>query len=99
MLLGRSAGRELALVQAGEIGGRQIEIPLIIGGQEVRTGKIGKCVVPHNHKKVLATYHQAGADEVQQAVDASQLAWRDWSEMNWEDRAAIFLKAAEGLSN
>ncbi|MEW5764121.1 MAG: L-glutamate gamma-semialdehyde dehydrogenase [Acidobacteriota bacterium] len=76
----------------------EIEIPLLIGGKEVRTGNTAKAVCPHDHRHVLATYHQAGAKEVEQAIAASQQAWRDWSEMPWEHRAAIFLKAAELLA-
>jgi 1-pyrroline-5-carboxylate dehydrogenase len=76
----------------------QIEIPLIIGGKEVRSGNTAKAVCPHDHQHVLATYHQAGEKEVQMAIEASQKAWADWSEMPWEHRAAIFLKAAEILA-
>lgn len=76
----------------------EIEIPLLIGGKEVRTGKTAKAVCPFDHSHVLATYHQAGAGEVQQAIDASQKAWREWSELAWEDRAAVFLKAADLLA-
>ncbi len=76
----------------------EIEIPLIIGGKEVRTGKTAKAVCPHDHRHVLATYHKAGEAEVKMAVEASQLAWREWSEMAWEDRAACMLKAAELLA-
>ncbi len=80
------------------VGSKQIEIPLIIGGQEVRTGKIGKCVVPHNHKKVLATYHQAGPAEVKQAIQAAQKAKAEWAAMPWQQRAAVLLKASELLA-
>ena len=73
----------------------EIEIPLIIGGKEVRTASTAKAVCPHDHGHALATYHQAGEKEVQMAIEASQEAWREWSEMPWEHRAAIFLKAAE----
>jgi 1-pyrroline-5-carboxylate dehydrogenase len=76
----------------------QIEIPLIIGGEEVRTGSTVTAVCPHDHGHVLATVHQAGADEVAAAVEASQRAWRAWSEMDWVDRASVFLKAAELLA-
>ncbi len=76
----------------------EIEIPLIIGGKEVRTGKMAKAVCPHDHKHVLATYHQAGEKEVGMAIEASRKAWAEWSEMPWEHRAAIFLKAAELLA-
>jgi 1-pyrroline-5-carboxylate dehydrogenase len=76
----------------------EIEIPLIIGGEEVRTGSTAKAVCPHDHQHVLATYHQAGEQEIQRAIEASQRAWRDWSEMDWEARAAVILKAAELLA-
>ena len=76
----------------------EIEIPLIIGGEEVRTGDTKKAVCPFDHQHVLATYHQAGEKEVQKAVEVSQDAWKSWSEMPWEDRASIFLKAAELLA-
>ena len=76
----------------------EIDIPLIIGGREVRTGNTAKAICPHDHQHVLATYHQAGAAEVDQAVKASGEAWKEWSEMPWEDRAAVFLKAAELLA-
>ncbi len=76
----------------------KIEIPLVIGGKEVRTGNTAEAVCPHDHRHVLAVYHQAGPQEVEQAIAASQEAWREWSEMPWEHRAAIFLKAAEILA-
>ncbi len=76
----------------------EIEIPLIIGGKEVRTGNTAKAVCPHDHKHALATYHQAGQKEVEMAIQASQKAWTEWSEMPWEHRAAIFMKAAELLA-
>jgi len=77
---------------------REIEIPLIIGGEEVRTGDTAPCVCPHDHGHVLGTYHKAGAKEVAQAIEASQKAWASWSEMDWEARAAVFLKAADLLA-
>ncbi len=80
-----------------EMLGEEIEIPLIIGGKEVRTGNTGKSVCPHDHQHVLATYHKAGEAEVQAAIDAAAEAWKDWSEMPWEHRAAVMLKAAELL--
>jgi 1-pyrroline-5-carboxylate dehydrogenase len=76
----------------------EIEIPLIIGGEEVRTGNTAKAVCPHDHGHVLGVYHKAGEAEVQQAVDAAAEAWKDWSEMPWEHRAAVMLKAAELLA-
>jgi 1-pyrroline-5-carboxylate dehydrogenase len=76
----------------------KIEIPLLIGGEEVHTGRLGHAICPHDHAHVLADYHMAGADEVAQAVEASQRAWKTWSEMPWEARAGVFLKAADLLA-
>ena len=76
----------------------QIEIPLIIGGREVRTGNLGECRMPHDHGHLLATYHKAGEAEVQMAIEAALEAHRTWSEMPWEHRARIFLKAADLLA-
>ena len=73
----------------------EIEIPLVIGGKEVRTGDTQKAVCPHDHNHVLGVYHKAGEAEIQQAVEASQKAWREWSEVRWEERAAVMLKAAD----
>ncbi len=76
----------------------EIEIPLIIGGKEIRTGKMGKCVLPHNHQKVIGHYHMAGEKEVQMAIDAAREAYKTWSKMPWQDRLSIFMKAAELLA-
>ena len=76
----------------------EIEIPLIIGGKEVRTGNTGKVVMPHDHQHVLATYHKAGPAEVRMAIDAAMAAHKQWSETDWTVRAAILLKAAELIS-
>ena len=76
----------------------EIEIPLIIGGKEIKTGKLGKCILPHDHRRVIGTYHQAGEKEVQMAVDAALKAHGDWAALPWEDRAAVFLRAADLLA-
>jgi 1-pyrroline-5-carboxylate dehydrogenase len=76
----------------------QIEIPLIIGGKEIRTGNMGECRMPHDHGHLLATYHKAGEAEVQLAIDAALAAYKTWSEMPWQHRARIFLKAADLLA-
>jgi len=81
-----------------QIAGQRIEIPLVIGGQEVRTGDTGRAVMPHDHAHVLATYHKASPDQVQRAIEAAKESWPEWSRMPWEDRAAIFLKAADILT-
>jgi 1-pyrroline-5-carboxylate dehydrogenase len=76
----------------------EIEIPLLIGGQEVRTGELADCRCPHDHHHLLGRYHKAGPDEINRAVEAAGKAWKDWSEMDWVSRASIFLRAAELLS-
>ncbi|MCD6234740.1 MAG: L-glutamate gamma-semialdehyde dehydrogenase [Candidatus Marinimicrobia bacterium] len=75
-----------------------VEIPLIIGGKEVRTGNLGKCHIPHDHHHDLGVFHQAGEKEIGMAVKAAAEAWKTWSEMPWEDRAAIFKRMAVLLS-
>jgi 1-pyrroline-5-carboxylate dehydrogenase len=75
-----------------------IEIPLIIGGEEVRTGRTHDFICPHDHQKVLATWHAAGPEELERALESSREAWQTWSRMPWEDRAAVFLKAADLLA-
>jgi 1-pyrroline-5-carboxylate dehydrogenase len=78
--------------------GERIEIPVIIGGREIRTGDTEEACMPHNHSHVLATWHKAGAQEVRMAIDTAMEAQRDWANWRWEDRAAIFLRAAELLA-
>jgi 1-pyrroline-5-carboxylate dehydrogenase len=90
---------KVALKQAlVEMSAAPLEIPLIIGGREIKTGNLGKVVMPHDHKHVLATYHKAGSAEVQQAIDAALAAQPMWQSFRWEERCAIFLKAAELLA-
>jgi 1-pyrroline-5-carboxylate dehydrogenase len=84
--------------QLAKMLGQEIEIPLIIGGKEVRTGDLGDCRCPHDHRHLLGRYHKAKAAEVEMAAAAAKTAWRDWSEMDWVSRAAIFLRAAELLA-
>ena len=72
-----------------------VDLPMIIGGQEVRTGKLNDIRPPHDHAHLLGHYHQGDATHVQMAIDAALKAKTAWEKMNWESRAAIFLKAAE----
>src|SRR5262245_36021924 len=76
----------------------KIDIPLLIGGKEVRTGDTDTQVMPHRHKHVLATWHKAGRKEVEMAVQAAREAHREWSSWKFEDRAAVFLRAADLLT-
>jgi 1-pyrroline-5-carboxylate dehydrogenase len=75
-----------------------LDIPIIIGGEEIRTGNTAKVVMPHNHKKIMATYHKAGKAEVRKAIDTAVAAQATWKSMRWEERCAIFLKAADLLA-
>jgi 1-pyrroline-5-carboxylate dehydrogenase len=76
----------------------EIEIPLVIGGREVRTGHLGELRCPHDHHHLLGRFHQAGPAEVKAAAAAAKEAWHDWSETPWEARAAVLLKAADLLA-
>ncbi len=93
-----SKEREEIKAELKRISNEQIEIPLIIGGKEIRTGKMGKVVMPHNHSKVLATYHQATEKEVQMAIDEAMKAKAQWDSISWLERSSIMLRAAELLS-
>jgi len=81
-----------------EMASHQVDIPIVIGGKEIRTGNLGKVVMPHNHGHVLGTYHKAGPEEVQLAIDTAVAAQAEWEKFRWEERASIFLKAAELLA-
>ena len=76
----------------------RLDIPLIIGGEEIRTGNVKQAVMPHDKDHVLADVHQGGPKEVEAAVKASAAAWEDWHRVPWEERAAVFLRAAELLA-
>lgn len=73
----------------------EMEIPLIIGGHAVKTGNLGHCIIPHAHGHQLAVFHQAGENEVAMAIKACAAASAEWVSMDWEDRLAIFIKAAD----
>ena len=90
--------RDLLKAAIADIAAKKVEIPLIIGGKEVRTGKTGKVIMPHDHQHVLGEYHIAGEKEINMAIEAAMAAKADWAALRWEERAAIFLKAAELLA-
>jgi 1-pyrroline-5-carboxylate dehydrogenase len=78
--------------------GERIDIPLVIGGREVRTGKTGTAIMPHDHRHVLADWHKASTTDVEAAIAAARAARADWGNWAWEDRAAVFLRAGELLA-
>ena len=75
-----------------------IEIPLIIGGKEIKTGDLGECVEPHDHKNVIAKFHKAGKEHVDMAIEAAKKKKKKWANLSWQMRASIFYKAAELIS-
>ncbi len=75
-----------------------IEIPVIVGGKEIRTGKLIDVVSPHDHHRVLARAHLADAATIALSLESGRTAWREWSAMSFADRSAVFLKAADLLA-
>src|SRR5690606_19011127 len=75
--------------------GETLEIPCIIGGQRVTTGRLEPIVMPHDHGHVLGRFHAAGPAELARAVEAARAASAEWQSMRWEARAAVLLRAAE----
>jgi 1-pyrroline-5-carboxylate dehydrogenase len=78
--------------------GERPDIPVVIGGKEIRTGAPGKAVSPHKHAHITATYHKATPEDVRAAIASGKKAWKEWSEWTWEERSAVFLKAADLLA-
>ena len=76
----------------------KLEVPLIIGGKEVRTGKLLDAKSPHRHQQVIAQIHEAGMGEVEKAISAAMAAKAGWAATPLHERAAIFLRAAELLA-
>src|SRR5882672_266140 len=93
-----SAERAALKERLRSMSAERVDIPLIIGGKEVHSGELAQTVMPHNHRHVLAQWHRAGAANIDEAILAAQEAARDWANWAWEDRAAVFLKAAELLA-
>src|SRR2546421_10098326 len=90
-----TAERQALKQKIAAMSAEKIEIPLIIGGKEVRTGDTATQEMPHRHGHVLATWHKAGAREVEQAIKGSNEARREWGSWTFEDRGSVFLPAGE----
>ncbi len=93
-----SLERSILQAKLAELKATQLDIPLIIGGKEIRTGDTREMRSPHKHSQLLGVYHQAGEAEVAQAVAAAAEAKASWAALPWDQRAAVFLKAADLLS-
>jgi 1-pyrroline-5-carboxylate dehydrogenase len=81
-----------------QMAGETVDIPIIIGGKEIRTGTTEKVVMPHKHGHVLGNFHKATEQHIQQAATAAVEARKEWSSWSFDDRAAVFLRAAELLT-
>jgi 1-pyrroline-5-carboxylate dehydrogenase len=81
-----------------EMSSAQVDIPVVIGGKEIRTGRLQPVVMPHDHRHVLGQWHAAGPEHVQQAIAAAAEASREWASWAWHERAAVLLRAAELLN-
>ena len=93
-----SPEREQLRRRLDQMQSERIELPLVIGGEDVTAGTTAEIVMPHKKSHVLADAHQGGQAEVDKAIRAAAEAWEDWSRLAWAERAAIFLRAAELLS-
>jgi len=93
-----SRERDELKIRLAAMAAERIEIPLVIGGRHVTTGRTAQAVMPHDHRHVLADWHKASAADVTSAIEAAGAASREWASWPWEERAAVFLRAAELLS-
>jgi len=93
-----SEERKQLMDALNKVASEKVEIPLIIGGKEIKTGIKGKVVMPHRYRHVLAEYHMAQPEHVKMAIEAALKAKTDWMELSWIERASIFQRAAELVS-
>ena len=90
--------REELRVRLTQMERERISIPIVIGGEEIETKETTQAVMPHRKEHVLADVAKGGPEHVQQAIDAAREAHADWSRLPWEERASVFLRAAELLA-
>ncbi len=90
-----SKEREYLQTAIAEARAKTVDIPMYIGGKEVRSGKTVSIHPPHDHQHLLGYYHQGDKKHIEEAIEAALNAKQAWANMPWEQRAAIFLKAAE----
>jgi 1-pyrroline-5-carboxylate dehydrogenase len=94
-----SPERRAIKARLASMASERVDIPLIIGGEEIRTGTVRHAVMPHDYRHVLADWHCATQAHVTQAIEAATEAHRDWSRWSWEDRCGVFLRAADLLAS
>lgn len=90
-----TAERQLLQQALRDARAKQVDIPMYIGGEEVRTQRTAQLKPPHDHQHILGVYHQGDKSHVEAAINAALAAKADWEALTWEHRAAIFLKAAD----
>ena len=93
-----SAERDSLLAMYKKMYNESIDVPAYIGGEEIRTGNTATMNPPHDHKHSLGTFHLAEKEHIEKAVEVALEARKKWAETPWEERAAIFLKAADLLA-
>jgi len=93
-----SAERAELKAKLAEMTDDVVEIPAIIGGEDVFTGDVAEITMPHDHDQVIARYHKAGPDEAKRAIETAMDARAEWASWNWQDRAAVLLRAADLLA-
>ncbi len=93
-----SAERDALKAKLSEMGSGVVDIPMFIGGQEVRTGKLGDCRPPHDHQRLIGRYHKGTGKHAADAVRAALKARKEWSATPFHERASVFLRAAELLA-
>ena len=93
-----SAERAALKTRLKEMANERVDIPIIIGGREIRSGATAQAVMPHDHRHVLGDWHKASTRHVHEAIAAAREARAEWGNWAWEDRAAVFLRAGELLA-
>lgn len=93
-----SPERTTLKAKLAEMSAQQIEVPIIIGGKEIRTGNTAEMTAPHDHSLKLGVYHKAGRKEVEMAIESALAARETWANLPWEQRVSVFLKAADLLA-
>lgn len=78
---------------------KEVDIPMYIGGKEVRSGNKVRIAPPHDHKHTLGYFHKSNKEHIHQAIDAALAAKPQWEALSWEQRSSIFLKAADLIAN